>query len=450
MKISYLLLIPLFLLCFCACDCRDAVTLNVKVNGKPSDSLVHLYTTDSVYTVPLNESSTAEIIVPKGKKLGYAYLKYGFKKSFVYLEPGVNISLILDVGKYEVKQSFLGVNSKKNEYLNQHCVKFFTANMELEETDFIASLEKTEKKLWSSLDSLSFDKEFVEKEKVRLHNLIYSHLLSYPEYRNAIFNDRDYKCSEYYYNCLDASFKRNDAMLDVPGYIENIGNYVAQIAQKDMVVFDFEGFVNNCMKLATDYIPEPSLLQNFIHPIVMEYIGAAGISKLDEFKEYYQKNLFSQIVIAELEKEGKKWMKLSKGEPAPDFEFQNLQGKTFRLKDFRGKYLFLDIWTTWCGPCRKQMPYLEQIKDKMKGKNIVFLTVSSDEDIQKWKDALKKMNLKGWQLHVDTKSTFYKDYLITVIPRFILLDKEGRIFNASVSEPSNPKTLEFLNSLEGI
>ena len=66
------------------------------------------------------------------------------------------------------------------------------------------------------------------------------------------------------------------------------------------------------------------------------------------------------------------------GEQSPDFQFADKNGKMYSLKDFKGQYVFIDIWATHCFPCKEEIPYLEEIQEKLKKKNIAFIGIATD------------------------------------------------------------------------
>ena len=75
--------------------------------------------------------------------------------------------------------------------------------------------------------------------------------------------------------------------------------------------------------------------------------------------------------------------------PSPDFKGQDINGKTLSLKDFNGKYLYIDVWATWCGPCKKEIPFLKELEKKFEGKNITFLSLSTDQNKTDWENMVK-------------------------------------------------------------
>ena len=116
-----------------------------------------------------------------------------------------------------------------------------------------------------------------------------------------------------------------------------------------------------------------------------------------------------------------------------------------------GKFVYIDVWATWCGWCKKEFPYLKDLEHEYHNKNIQFVSVSVDEakDRQKWIDMVAKEKLGGIQLLAegDWKSTIIKAYAIDGIPRFILIDPEGNIVEADAPRPSNPDLKKLLQQL---
>ena len=127
-----------------------------------------------------------------------------------------------------------------------------------------------------------------------------------------------------------------------------------------------------------------------------------------------------------------------------------MNGKEYTLADFRGKYVYIDMWATWCGPCKREMPYLKALEEEFEDAEIVFVGLSVDKDKAAWEKMVKEGGLTGVQLYLGLGSSFQEAYRVEGIPRFILLDKDGNIISNDMSRPSEEKTAETLRNLDGI
>ena len=134
------------------------------------------------------------------------------------------------------------------------------------------------------------------------------------------------------------------------------------------------------------------------------------------------------------------------GKPSPQFyDYENHAGGTNSLNDFLGKYIYIDVWATWCGPCIREIPSFEAIQKKFKENNISFLSISIDEkdgkvyNYDKWVQYVKENNLSGVHLFADNawNSEFIKAYNINSIPRYLLLDIDGTIITSDAPRPSD-------------
>lgn len=119
------------------------------------------------------------------------------------------------------------------------------------------------------------------------------------------------------------------------------------------------------------------------------------------------------------------------GSEAPDFEMDDVDGNPLKLSDFRGKYVLLDFWASWCMPCRAEHPYLREVYTNYKDKGFEIFAVSLDQEGKKqsWLNAIEKDNIT-WPQVSDLKFFNSKAallYGINAIPQNFLLDKNGKI-----------------------
>jgi thiol-disulfide isomerase/thioredoxin len=130
---------------------------------------------------------------------------------------------------------------------------------------------------------------------------------------------------------------------------------------------------------------------------------------------------------------------LGKGKQAPHFEATDISGSAFSYKNFQGKYLFIDIWATWCIPCRMEIPYLEALKKKYAGQAVEFISVSMDANVNAWKKFVEPIENKD-QFHSNPAKQFCirEVYHAQLIPAFVLIDPQGKIINPTCFRPSDP------------
>lgn len=139
---------------------------------------------------------------------------------------------------------------------------------------------------------------------------------------------------------------------------------------------------------------------------------------------------------------------LAKGSPAKPFKLKDIDGKEVSLKDFIGKTVYIDFWASWCGPCIYDMKFMETIKAKFQDE-VVFIQISLDSDMD-WREAIKMYDVKGINLRADENSTITKNYGVTGIPAYYLIDKKGNFADSQVSDPSKEEGQELIRQIEEV
>jgi thiol-disulfide isomerase/thioredoxin len=174
---------------------------------------------------------------------------------------------------------------------------------------------------------------------------------------------------------------------------------------------------------------------------------------LENLKKLYA-NYFKKTQLEKRENS-----KLNGKTSAKFLNYKNYNGGTSSLEDFKGKYVYIDVWATWCAPCKEEIPALKKLEKEYHGKNIAFVSISIDDAntsktiekaYEKWKAMVSEMNMTGIQLFSDKgwNSEFIKAYNIESIPRFILIDPNGVVINADAPKPSSPWLAEVMDKLK--
>jgi peroxiredoxin len=118
--------------------------------------------------------------------------------------------------------------------------------------------------------------------------------------------------------------------------------------------------------------------------------------------------------------------KPSKGDLAPDFVLQSIDGRTRKLSNYRGKVVLVNLWATWCPPCLEELPVLDQLGEEFGDKGLVVLGVAGDEDVQAVRDFLAKSPVK-FEVLLDPRGVIGTQYAITGYPETFFVDREGRL-----------------------
>ena len=179
----------------------------------------------------------------------------------------------------------------------------------------------------------------------------------------------------------------------------------------------------------------------------LEIAAAAIVSKMFDNNyvtnagrmiDYLKKQNLSGETLRWLERRYAQMAHLAIGAPAKDFALPDTSGKMISLASMKGKVVYIDMWASWCGPCRKEMPHSRALMEKLKGEPVTFLFVSIDEKPEAWRKALAQEKLPG--VHVLDKkgwgSTLTDDYNFHSIPHYILIDQNGKMANPDAARPS--------------
>ncbi|UYZ64018.1 AhpC/TSA family protein [Hymenobacter weizhouensis] len=134
------------------------------------------------------------------------------------------------------------------------------------------------------------------------------------------------------------------------------------------------------------------------------------------------------------------------GEEAPDFTLPTVAGQSFTLSSLRGKYVLVDFWASWCGPCRQENPRLRKLYGQYQSRGLEIVSVSVDSDAGKWQKAVTQdqlpwpqvSDLKGW----DSRPA--QLYGVLAVPTTVLIDPNGRILSRNLRAEALEKRLAQL------
>ena len=164
---------------------------------------------------------------------------------------------------------------------------------------------------------------------------------------------------------------------------------------------------------------------------------------LKRFPKSTVAKLFAERFLGTSKTEASTTEKPTTGNAAPDFSGNTPEGKTISLSEFKGNYVLVDFWASWCGPCRNENPNVVAAFNQFKNKKFVIVGISLDSSKDKWTEAIAKDNLT-WQHISELKGwgcTIARDYKVESIPQNFLIDPQGNII------AQNLKGQDLINKL---
>jgi peroxiredoxin len=160
----------------------------------------------------------------------------------------------------------------------------------------------------------------------------------------------------------------------------------------------------------------------------------------------------NQIVMRSHSAGDYKRAELKMGAEAPDFQFTDFKGKKRRLSEFRGKYVLIDFWGTWCGPCRRELPYLKAAYRNFQPRGLEILGMNTDDPqiLPQVKTWLEKNELTWTQATLDSIRDIIRSFRIHSFPTTLLIDPEGKIISLGQAKKGQPslRGQDLLKSLD--
>ena len=162
--------------------------------------------------------------------------------------------------------------------------------------------------------------------------------------------------------------------------------------------------------------------------IISSYFGVDNVDEAEKVWEQFDPSIRHCYALKRLEDLIQRSKSCAIGHEAPDFELATPTGEKIKLSSLRGKYVLVDFWASWCGPCRKEIPNIKKVYAEFKDKGLEVVGVSIDNSDKAWKKALEEEKLDYLQLG-DPKNITSKLYNYNGIPFIILISPEGIILD---------------------
>lgn len=405
----------------------------------------------SVNEYPLTDGKATACI--EGMDALYAKVYYGEKYKNIYLQDGDDMTITFDAADFDNTFTVKGGNEKAVDYLNKIQVVGLADDAYKQPWEqFQKTVENKIASMKRLLKARKFDPndKFVKMEEGRITYFYANAMLMYPVSHIYLTQDTTLALGDDYYTALK-SYVREDADL---ADIDEYRNYMIETShvldEDNRDVRQYYPKVLAEMNYIGEHMDNDKVRESLIHHLAFTYVEGNGTDNITDLQNIYYTYVTSPRLNAIFKQACAKWDKAAVGRPSPDFKGVDINGRQMSLRDFRGKYVYIDMWATWCGPCQKELPCLKELAKRYEGRNITFVGLSIDKDKAKWEAKVKGGTLCGTQLHIGTGSKFQADYRISGIPRFILIDPNGCIVNPDMTRPSSDDTVKILDCLPGL
>ena len=427
-----------------ACQKEKSVSVNVTVKDKNIDEGVYFGLMKMDTMLQMNAEGKASVVLPVDEPQ-YGIVKYKWKTKAISLEPGKGLDVIWDMRPSGLEIEFAGDGADKNNFINGKETRVpVMGDFGLKEDEFLEKIDQYIADNNKVLESKGFDKVFQEKEKTRLLYDVCGILWQYAQNRD---------CSEEYIAKMKSLMVEEDWLLQLDSYTNFMEGAVAYFAGKALENQENASVKEktlNVLNYVLSNIKSQAVKEYLVASFSISYIDSEGVDDAEEVKAIFNKEVTNPVMQAAFNSLYAQGSSVAKGSKAHGFKYLDINGKEVSLDDFKGRYVYIDIWATWCAPCREEYPHLQMLEKAFQGTNISFVSISTDQDEAKWKQTVKDEKMGGIQLHTGGDEDFLNAFRVKGIPRFILINPEGRIENANMTRPSDPMTIEYLGMLQNL
>lgn len=312
----------------------------------------------------------------------------------------------------------------------------------LTENEFLSSVDSLYKERLDLLDLYAInDQEFIQVEKQNILLKKLKVLLSFETAKKYIAKNPDFELSKEFPDIF------SQVELNNLRYFKELENYKFIVSQyyTKIATQTTNSFTLSFLRALSNDTILPEIREELIYDFSKQHMQSSD--SIEVFYSLYKRIAINKKYKKEISDLYTKLKKVSKGEQSPDFKFNDINGNEVKISDFRGQYVYIDIWATWCKPCIIEMESLKKLKEE--SPHIIYISICKNSLQSRWINFVQNNNLKGIQLFApDKNDKFFETYLIQAVPHFILIDKEGRILNPKGPKPSSKSTNELLRSLE--
>lgn len=387
----------------------------------------------------------------------FKYLILGENRKKIFLNSNYSLKLLVDEKNFEHSLKFTGVGANENIILDSISVavnkvdkKFIynaTADIAVKYVDSL--FNEYQKHFDKLISSTQVDPLFIEFERISL-------TYNAASVKLQIGLQNDIKDPAYYSFLKRLDFE-NDNYIDIPEYKGFLNTYLSVqtnniLGGKDSADNSPNEKYLDALLLSIQKFKNKKIREYFIFEKISLYMENDLIDDLAKYQKYFTTYNSDSIYAKKMQINYSINVKkniLTPGKYAPEFTLVDMDSNEVSLKNFKGKYVYIDFWATWCHPCLEEFPDYIKLQSDYKNKDIAFIRISLDDDKNKWRRFSKEDKDKKGNLYAEKgmSSEVSKAYQIKFVPVFVLIDKDGKIILHRAEPPSSNGIRSTLDSL---
>ncbi|MGB0839676.1 MAG: redoxin family protein, partial [Chitinophagales bacterium] len=399
----------------------------------------------------LDEAGTFSGTIKLNEETLYTF-NHGREYANIYLTPQDDITIKLDATDFDKSLIYEGKGAKANNFLQSKILTEAQLLPEFEELyrlpyeEFVENLKDWKDKLQTDFSIIENPSPaFTKMAQADIDFDWASKQLMYPRYYRYFTKNEEAPMDMVNYNFLGKLDMTDTDLLKSPKFRDFVSQYSQHIMEQKLEKDESAAGTKRIGRYLLDYATIGELFNN---KVIQDFAKTQLMSNLvryegiiagtDSLMNVYEGEVKNADYIAHVQSDYKKWESIREGATAPDFTTETVEGTPKKLSDFQGQYVYIDVWATWCGPCRKEIPHLEDLQAEYSDKNIAFVSVSIDETRDPWAKMVMEKEMKGNQLYTEGawNASITQDYNIRGIPRFMLIGTDGKIIDANAPRPS--------------
>lgn len=392
----------------------------------------------------------------------YYYIRGGRQRIDLYLAPGDSIHIAFEGDNWAENTRFSADRTPENKYLldkenllEAHDWNNFRKIFNLEKDSFLQVIDNGETALEGLLSELEdnpeVDENFIAMERAHPSHQVailnYYYPMYYAHFQQVEGDEVDHPIEDN--RVLEEALNRPE-LLPLPSFREALEIQMEILFQDHLPEDIYEeelGVVLREQYKIIDTLLENEKIREFLKfSFLNDQLSYSGPGAVDSLYEDYIHSSSNASYVNTLKETMNEWSEIMPGMEVPDFEFENIDEEKVNLSDLNGKLVYIDVWATWCGPCLAEHPYWEELVEEYQDKEVHFLAISIDAKREPWEKMVEEKELSGiqWFAGVGWEAEFATHMRVRGIPRFILLDREGKILDVSAARPSGTirKTLD--------